>query len=209
MRRKPDAGCDWPGTLKRGFGCGCGIWGGGGRPQCIVDVNVEPRRVRSIVSCGTQDLGTGTRTYMVAIVAEELGLEMSDVKEEIGDTRLGNANFSGRFIHGGVSLAGGQSRGDQRQSGNRQGAGPGSGARPEDVVFADRKISCQRQDTGLESRLAPLCPRRGFRCSGEWKPGLSIQRNTWGMLCRSRGGYRNRPRSGDSHSTMCRTAACR
>ena len=47
------------------------------------------------VSCGSQDLGTGTRTYMVAIVAEELGLEMSDVKEEIGDTRLGNANFSG------------------------------------------------------------------------------------------------------------------
>jgi xanthine dehydrogenase YagR molybdenum-binding subunit len=48
-----------------------------------------------LVTSGAQDLGTGTRTYLRAIVAEELGLEMKDVVEQIGDSHFGNAPFSG------------------------------------------------------------------------------------------------------------------
>src|SRR6185369_6688428 len=39
-------------------------------------------------ACGTQDIGTGTRTYIAAILAEELGLDFNDVHSRIGDTNF-------------------------------------------------------------------------------------------------------------------------
>ena len=38
------------------------------------------------MKCGTQDLGTGTRTIVAMVTAETLGLPVSAVKPEIGDT---------------------------------------------------------------------------------------------------------------------------
>jgi xanthine dehydrogenase YagR molybdenum-binding subunit len=169
-RRNPTAGA-WPGTLKRGFGCACGIWGGGGRPQCVVDVNVSHDGAVT-VSCGSQDLGTGTRTYMVAIVAEELGLEMRDVKEEIGDTRLGNANFSG-----GSSTAASLSPAVKVAAINAKteianALAPVLGARPEDLVFADRKISANGKSLDWVQACAAL-PSAGISARGLWTFGLS------------------------------------
>jgi xanthine dehydrogenase YagR molybdenum-binding subunit len=89
--RTPGGGA---GPLRRGMGCGIGTWGGGGNDECKVDVTVA-RDGSVTVAVGTQDLGTGTRTYTRAIVAEELGLGMKDVSERIGDSRLGAANSSG------------------------------------------------------------------------------------------------------------------
>src|SRR5215210_6047188 len=89
--RTPGGGA---GPLRRGMGCGIGTWGGGGGPQCKVDVTVA-RDGSVVVAVGTQDLGTGTRTYTRAIVAEEFGLQIKDVVERIGDSRLGAANSSG------------------------------------------------------------------------------------------------------------------
>ncbi len=88
------------GTLpERAVGIGFGIstWGGGGREACQVDVRIEhDGSVTS--SVGTQDLGTGTRTYVAGIVAEELGLPLEAVQARIGDSRLGNANGSGGSV---------------------------------------------------------------------------------------------------------------
>src|ERR1700716_367932 len=76
------------------MGCGAGTWGGGGNNQCKVDVTVA--RDGSVgVAVGTQDLGTGTRTFTRAIVAEEFGLQVKDVAEQIGNSKLGGANPSG------------------------------------------------------------------------------------------------------------------
>src|SRR5437867_1895883 len=82
------------GPLKRGIGCAVGTWGGGGNDQCKVDVTVS-RDGSVMVAVGTQDLGTGTRTFTRAIVAEELGLQVPDVAEQIGNSKLGSANPSG------------------------------------------------------------------------------------------------------------------
>jgi xanthine dehydrogenase YagR molybdenum-binding subunit len=82
------------GPLVRGMGCAIGAWGGGGRAQCQVDVTIA-RDGAVLVTSGAQDLGTGTRTYVRAIVAEELGLDMNQVVEKIGDSNYGNAPFSG------------------------------------------------------------------------------------------------------------------
>jgi xanthine dehydrogenase YagR molybdenum-binding subunit len=40
------------------------------------------------VRVGTQDIGTGTRTILAIVAAEELGLPVDRVKSEIGDTRF-------------------------------------------------------------------------------------------------------------------------
>lgn len=77
-----------------GIGFGVSTWGGGGRPACEVEVRIE-RDGSVSASVGSQDLGTGTRTYIAGIVAEELGLEIPDVTARIGDSRLGRANASG------------------------------------------------------------------------------------------------------------------
>ena len=91
-RRKPKP--EGAGPLKRGLGCGVGTWGGGGNNQCKVEVTVA-RDGAVVVAVGTQDLGTGTRTYTRAIVAEELGLQITNVTEKIGNSKLGSANPSG------------------------------------------------------------------------------------------------------------------
>jgi xanthine dehydrogenase YagR molybdenum-binding subunit len=169
-KRNPSAGGS-PGILKRGYGCACGIWGGGGRPQCVVEVRIGRDGAVS-VSCGSQDLGTGTRTYMVAIVAEELGLEMSDVKEHIGDTRLTAANFSG-----GSSTAPSLSPAVKDAAMNAKAAiaaiiAPLLGADAGDLVFADRKISASGKSLEWTQACAAL-PAAGISVRGEFQWGLS------------------------------------
>jgi xanthine dehydrogenase YagR molybdenum-binding subunit len=160
-----------PGPLKRGFGCACGDWGGGGGPQCVVDLKITQDGAVN-VSCGSQDLGTGTRTYMVAIVAEELGLAMSDVKENIGDTRLGNANLSGgSTTAGSLSPAVKAAALDAKFEIARLVA-PLLGAQPSDVVFADRKVGANGKNLAWSQACAAL-PAAGIAVRGQWKPGLS------------------------------------
>ena len=77
-----------------GIGFGVATWGGGGRPACEVEVRLRADGGVTVLS-GTQDLGTGTRTYVAAIVAEELGLPLDAVTARIGDSRFGRANSSG------------------------------------------------------------------------------------------------------------------
>ena len=82
-RRKP-AGSD-TGVVKKGLGMGQSTW-----PRFVtLDSSVEVKihndggvEIRSSV----QDIGTGTKTILAQVVAEELGLEVSDITVNIGDT---------------------------------------------------------------------------------------------------------------------------
>jgi xanthine dehydrogenase YagR molybdenum-binding subunit len=47
------------------------------------------------LSCGTQDMGTGTRTILAQVAAEELGLRVEDIAVHLGDTRLPFSILSG------------------------------------------------------------------------------------------------------------------
>ena len=75
FKTKPGEGDGWTAT---GIGFAVATWGGGGRPVCEVEVRISSDGSVA-VEVGTQDLGTGVRTYVAAIVAEELGLSVSDV----------------------------------------------------------------------------------------------------------------------------------
>lgn len=80
--------------VKVGIGFAIARWGGGGNGQCKVEVRIAQDGSVEVLS-GTQDLGTGTRTYCATIVAEELGLELEAVRARIGRSTFGSANASG------------------------------------------------------------------------------------------------------------------
>jgi len=85
------------GTECIGIGFGISAWGGGGADECEVEVRIE-RDGSVVTACGSQDLGTGTRTYMAAITAEEFGLPVAAVTARLGNSRLGNSVASGGSV---------------------------------------------------------------------------------------------------------------
>jgi xanthine dehydrogenase YagR molybdenum-binding subunit len=91
-----------PGPVKRGLGMSIHTWGGRGHAsEC--DFAIYPDG-SVVVKLGSQDLGTGTRTCIQIVAAESLGLPLSAVKVEIGDTRYPVSGGSGGSTTiGGVS----------------------------------------------------------------------------------------------------------
>jgi xanthine dehydrogenase YagR molybdenum-binding subunit len=85
---------------RRGYGMASQLWGGSAFPPAYATVHVNQDGT-AMVRAGVQDLGTGTRTVIAQIAAEELGLELRDVRVEIGDT----ANAFGPGSGGSVTLA--------------------------------------------------------------------------------------------------------
>jgi xanthine dehydrogenase YagR molybdenum-binding subunit len=83
-RRKPDGASKGP--LKRGLGCAAARWRHNGRPGCGVAVRIG-RDGSVVVRNGSQDIGTGTRTLLAVLVAEELGLDPARIQVEIGNTK--------------------------------------------------------------------------------------------------------------------------
>lgn len=92
--KTPGAGT---GRFRKGIGCAVSQWGGGMGQPCTAEVRIG--NDGSVwVGIGTQDIGTGTRTYVGTIVAEDLGLPLSRVKAEIGRTSLPFATGSGGSV---------------------------------------------------------------------------------------------------------------
>ena len=73
---------------KRGMGVGSGQWGGGGGRGTQARVTINSDGTVEAVT-GTQDIGTGIRTAIAIIVAEELGLDTTDIMVKVGDSGPG------------------------------------------------------------------------------------------------------------------------
>lgn len=101
-RKKP--GSD-TGVIKRGIGVAQSTW-----PRLIdIDSTAEVRMYRDgtvEIRSGVMDIGTGTRTILSQIVAEELGLEPEQISVKIGDTLFPNGPASGGSkVSGSISPA--------------------------------------------------------------------------------------------------------
>jgi xanthine dehydrogenase YagR molybdenum-binding subunit len=73
---------------KRGMGMASQIWYGGGGPPSYAWVRLGSDGRANVVTA-MQDIGTGTRTAMAQIAAEELGLPLDRVEVALGDTARG------------------------------------------------------------------------------------------------------------------------
>ena len=76
------------GPWKRGAGLASQIWFGGGGPPSYAWVRVGSDGRVTVVTA-MQDIGTGTRTAMAQIAAEELGVPLERVRVELGDSARG------------------------------------------------------------------------------------------------------------------------
>jgi xanthine dehydrogenase YagR molybdenum-binding subunit len=93
-RQKAGAGT---GIVKKGLGVAQSTW-----PRFVnLDATVEVKIFKDgsvEVRSGVQDIGTGTKTILAQVVAEELGLLTTDITVRIGDTLFPDAPGSGGSI---------------------------------------------------------------------------------------------------------------
>jgi len=161
------------GPIKTGMGVSAHLWGGGGRgSHAHVDITSDGGVV---VKCGTQDIGTGTRTIVTVVAAETLGLPVSAVKAEIGDT---NYPLSGGS--GGSTTAASVSPAIRIASINARDAlfariAPALGTTAENLVAEDGRIHL-KSDPGKGLAWKDACKHLGpesISVDGEWAAGLS------------------------------------
>jgi xanthine dehydrogenase YagR molybdenum-binding subunit len=90
------------GDIVDGLGISLHTWGGGGHGStCIVKIHPDGG-VESF--CGTQDIGTGTRTVCAMVLAETFGLNVDAIRVNYGSSRLPVSGPSGGSTTvGGVS----------------------------------------------------------------------------------------------------------
>jgi xanthine dehydrogenase YagR molybdenum-binding subunit len=90
------------GNLARGLGLSLHTWGGRGHASDC-DLTLHPDGSVEI-KMGTQDLGTGTRTCILIVAADTLGIPMNAIQLRIGDTNYPVSGGSGGSTTiGGVS----------------------------------------------------------------------------------------------------------
>ena len=78
-------------TVKRGAGMASQVWYGGGGPPSYAWIRVGSDG-RATVVTAMQDIGTGTKTAMAQIAAEELGIPLDHVTVTLGEIRIGESH---------------------------------------------------------------------------------------------------------------------
>src|SRR5712671_2870913 len=92
-KRNPRVGSMQRGGLTLGWGMASCSWQAARFP-CAATVELRDDGTAR-VSCGTQDIGTGTYTIVAQLAAEKLGLPLDKVEAVLGDTRLPPGPLSG------------------------------------------------------------------------------------------------------------------
>jgi xanthine dehydrogenase YagR molybdenum-binding subunit len=162
-----------PGSIKIGMGVSAHRWGGAGRgSQAHIDIAADGSVV---VKCGTQDIGTGTRTIVAMVAAETFGLPVSAVRPEIGDTMY---PFSGGS--GGSTTAASVSPAIRVTSVKALDAlfekvAPTLGAQPADLVAEGGRIFVKGNSSkGVAWKDAcKLIGTEPISVDGKWEDGLS------------------------------------
>lgn len=163
-----------PGTKKRGIGMGSATWGGGGRKtaDCTVFI-AKDGSVRA--QSGVQDLGTGQWTYVASIIAEELGLELSQVTPQIGRSEYGPGHPSGgstttASVAPAVKMAAMDAKDKLSALAARS-----LGAKVEEIEAAPGGVFRVKGNPGKSIAWKQLCARIGdtpLRAHGEWNADL-------------------------------------
>jgi xanthine dehydrogenase YagR molybdenum-binding subunit len=90
--------------VRRGLGLSFHTWTGTAHPAaCALTINPDGSIV---ISSGTQDIGTGTRTVMAIVAAETFGLQPENIQIQVGNSALpASAGSGGSGTAGGMGSA--------------------------------------------------------------------------------------------------------
>jgi xanthine dehydrogenase YagR molybdenum-binding subunit len=92
-RRTPGIGSMRKGDVILGWGMAAASWGAG-RGACEASVTLKSDGT-AYVSCGTQDIGTGTYTVFAQVVSDRTGIPVSKIEVVLGDSSLTPGPTSG------------------------------------------------------------------------------------------------------------------
>ncbi len=129
------------GPIKRGFGVAGTTWDGSGIPGPRVEVRLHADGSVD-VSCGTQDIGTGTRTILAQVAAEEMGLRTADISVHLGDSYFPYSILSGGSLTAASVTPAARSAAAAALRSLFDLAAPLLQAKAEDLKTADRRIHC-------------------------------------------------------------------
>jgi xanthine dehydrogenase YagR molybdenum-binding subunit len=143
-RRNPSPGAMQDGDRLIGWGMATGVWeamrfAAGAKAVLPADGKLK-------VSSATADIGTGTYTIMTQIAAETLGLPIENVTFELGDSSLPEApveggSFTAATVGPAVKVVCDAVRVKLSELAQKVEKSPLTGARLEDLVFSDGRIS--------------------------------------------------------------------
>lgn len=173
-------GKDKQGHMARGLGIGLATWGGAGhaskaKTTIHPDGSVE-------VELGSQDLGSGTRTIIAMVAAETLGLPLTAVKVNIGDS-----NYPVSGGSGGSTTVGGVSTSTRRATVNAldklfERVAPALGVSADQLEVTDSRVRVKNNpDKGMSWQQA--CQKLGVESiseMGENNPQKTEGLNTGG-----------------------------
>jgi xanthine dehydrogenase YagR molybdenum-binding subunit len=175
-RRHP-TGDPTPGPIKRGLGCSANRWGGAGqgtRAHCEIHPDGSV-----LIRSGTQDIGTATRTLMAMITGETLGLNVDQIKVELGDS---NHPFSGGS--GGSTTAASVSPAIRVTSGMARDQlferiAPAMKTTADQLEIGVGRVAVKGTSTSLAWRDAcKLLGTQPVSVDGQWERGLSASGTT-------------------------------
>ncbi|HEV8376263.1 MAG TPA: xanthine dehydrogenase family protein molybdopterin-binding subunit, partial [Candidatus Polarisedimenticolia bacterium] len=146
-RRRP-SGSDPP-PLKRGLGVAGTTWDGSGLPGSEAEVMIGPDD-KVEICCGTQDIGTGTRTILAQVVAEELGLSVPEVTVRLGDSYFPYSLLSGGSITAACVTPAARTAAARAREELLRLAAPKLGVAPEELQLHGREIAVR----GSQRRLS-------------------------------------------------------
>ncbi len=172
QRRSKTPGSD-TGVVKRGIGCAASIWWPGGRGtqaamKIFPDGGVEVR-------CGTQDIGTGTRTIVAAIAAEELGLKISQIRPMVGDSDYPKSGGSGGSTTAPSVAPAIKNTAEKAKAKLIELAAQHFSVPPAEILWQDGTASVQGASNKKLSwkELCSLLGTEPLEVNGEWVEGLS------------------------------------
>lgn len=158
------------GPLKRGLGLGASVWQTGGRGshaqiKIFADGTVELR-------IGTQDIGTGTRTIVAAIAAEELGLPIDAIRPLIGDSDYPYSGGSGGSTTAPSVAPAVKNTAEQAKLQVAELAAPHLGVEAGQVRFAGGRLHGGGKSLSWQE-VCGLLGTQVLSASGQWVEGLS------------------------------------
>ncbi len=155
--KRGDAGS---GPVKRGLGMSLHTWGG--RPHdSTCEVRIQPDGGVS-VNMASQDLGVGTYTTLSVVAAETMGLQIKDIKVNIGSSKLPISGASG-----GSTTVGGTTASTRRAAVNaldelKQAVASSLGVEADDLVAKDGMVM-SKSDSSKSLSWADACKKLGNR----------------------------------------------
>jgi xanthine dehydrogenase YagR molybdenum-binding subunit len=160
------------GPIKRGLGMALHTWGGGGSQDKQVGCIINPDGSVEVRSA-TQDLGTGARTVLAIIAAEVLGLKVSDIKSNIGNSTFPpGQNSGGSTTTPSMSpptfTAASQARDELFKR-----IAPQLGVKPEDLSLASGQVQVKGRPSLSWKEACAMLGTMPVSEIGKFQPGLS------------------------------------